>query len=47
MHVAAHLPAIECTALDEKSGIDGAFTFLHNVYLQPALKQPLLFPDEI
>ena len=49
MRVAANLPAIDCLLLD-KQNMDGSepsnFDFLRNQYLQPALKEPFLFPDE-
>jgi hypothetical protein len=49
MRVAGNLPAIDCLMLD-KQNTEGAepsnYDFLRNKYLQPALKEPLLFPDE-
>ena len=50
MHVAKNLPATMCIELDkeesEGNGRFDDFAFLRDQYLQPALKQPLLYPDE-
>lgn len=48
MHVARNLPAITCIELDREAekSILNDYDFLRDQYLQPALKQPLLFPDE-
>jgi hypothetical protein len=49
MRVAANLPAIDCIQLDKQymeGGETSNFDFLRNQYLQPALKDPFLFPDE-
>jgi hypothetical protein len=50
MHVARHLPATTCLELDNNESAEnntcGDFDFLRDQYLQPALKQRLVFPDE-
>ncbi|KAG7367316.1 protein of unknown function DUF221-domain containing protein [Nitzschia inconspicua] len=50
MHVAQYLPAITCIELDKETSADHGmindFDFLRDQYLQPALKQPLVFPEE-
>mmetsp|Transcript_15208 Transcript_15208/g.28430 ORF Transcript_15208/g.28430 Transcript_15208/m.28430 type:complete len:1275 (+) Transcript_15208:241-4065(+) len=49
MHVAGNLPAIKCIELDkqmEEGAEPSNYDFLRNQYLQPALKEPILFPDE-
>jgi hypothetical protein len=50
MRVAKHLPATTCLELDSQEAAENYkqsdFDFLRDQYLQPALKQRLVFPDE-
>ena len=50
MHVAKNLPAIMCLDVDradpEADNDPLTYSFVQGKYLQPALTQPLVFPDE-